>query len=162
MFIRSSLAEICSSYPTLGGLHYWIAKLADKDWPPFASRSKPEGEQGLSAVSSLESHHCRSLQYILREKSPPKVDDTIRDPPFNIVGQWAVTTSVEFSQAQLIQVIILLSQGKNDDGYDYEASKYVVIVFHGGFIHIHAIITAFLYHFYLFFFWLICCMEYPG
>uniref|UniRef100_A0A0D3EYL0 Amino acid permease n=1 Tax=Oryza barthii TaxID=65489 RepID=A0A0D3EYL0_9ORYZ len=32
-----SMAEICSAYPTSGGLYYWSAKLAGNDWAPFAS-----------------------------------------------------------------------------------------------------------------------------
>ncbi|PIA60298.1 hypothetical protein AQUCO_00300060v1 [Aquilegia coerulea] len=58
---------------------------------------------------------------------------------FNIVGQWAVTTTVDFSLAQLIQVIILLSTGGNNGG-GYLASKYVVICFHGGILFLHALI----------------------
>jgi hypothetical protein len=55
--------------------------------------------------------------------------------------QWAVTTSVDFSLATLIQVIILLSTGgKNNDGY--EASKYLVICFHGAILLLHAIINS--------------------
>ncbi|KAK4399983.1 Amino-acid permease BAT1 [Sesamum angolense] len=32
-----SLAEICSAYPTSGGLYYWSAKLCGNEWGPFAS-----------------------------------------------------------------------------------------------------------------------------
>ncbi|XP_028547484.1 amino-acid permease BAT1 homolog isoform X3 [Dendrobium catenatum] len=60
---------------------------------------------------------------------------------FNIVGQWAVTTSVDFSLAQLIQVIILLSTGGNNGG-GYLASKYMVIGFHGGILLMHGIINC--------------------
>ncbi|XP_047157443.1 amino-acid permease BAT1 homolog [Vigna umbellata] len=60
---------------------------------------------------------------------------------FNIVGQWAVTTSVDFSLAQLIQVIILLSTGGKNGG-GYEASKYVVIALHGGILLAHGIINS--------------------
>ncbi|KAJ3694360.1 hypothetical protein LUZ60_009840 [Juncus effusus] len=35
--IALSMAEICSAYPTSGGLYYWSAKLAGKEWAPFAS-----------------------------------------------------------------------------------------------------------------------------
>lgn len=59
----------------------------------------------------------------------------------NFVVQWAVTTSVDFSLAQLIQVIILLATGGNNGG-GYLASKYVVIAFHGGILLIHAIINS--------------------
>lgn len=55
--------------------------------------------------------------------------------------QWAVTTSIDFSLAQLIQVIILLSTGGKNGG-GYEASKYVVIGFHGGILLLHAIINS--------------------
>ncbi|KAG2709437.1 hypothetical protein I3760_05G239500 [Carya illinoinensis] len=102
MFVGFSMAEICSSFPTSGGLYYWSAKLAGPSWAPFAS--------WLTGW-------------------------------FNIVGQWAVTTSVDFSLAQLIQVIILLSTGGKNGG-GYEASKYVVICFHGGILLLHAIINS--------------------
>ncbi|PRQ40269.1 putative amino acid/polyamine transporter I [Rosa chinensis] len=102
MVVGLSMAEICSSYPTSGGLYYWSAMLAGPKWAPFAS--------WLTGW-------------------------------FNIVGQWAVTTSIDFSLATLIQVMILLSTGgKNNDGY--EASKYVVICFHGGILLLHAIINS--------------------
>lgn len=102
MIVALSMAEICSSYPTSGGLYYWSAKLAGPAWAPFASW-----------ITGW----------------------------FNIVGQWAVTTSVDFSLAQLIQVIILLSTGGKNGG-GYEASKYVVIAFHGGILFLHGIINS--------------------
>ncbi|PON87004.1 Amino acid permease subfamily [Trema orientale] len=102
MLVALSMAEICSSYPTSGGLYYWSAKLAGPKWAPFASW-----------ITGW----------------------------FNIVGQWAVTTSVDFSLAQLIQVIILLSTGGKNGG-GYEASKYLVIVLHGIVLLLHAIINS--------------------
>jgi amino acid transporter len=102
MFVGLSMSEICSSYPTSGGLYYWSAKLAGPGWAPFASW-----------ITGW----------------------------FNIVGQWAVTTSIDFSLAQMIQVIILLSTGGKTGG-GYEASKYVVIGFHGGILLLHAIINS--------------------
>ncbi|BAT93817.1 hypothetical protein VIGAN_08035500 [Vigna angularis var. angularis] len=92
MLVALSMAEICSSYPTIGGLYYWSAKLAGPRWAPFASW-----------ITGW----------------------------FNIIGQWAGTTSVDFSLAQLIQVIILLSTGGKNGG-GHEASKYVVIAFSWG------------------------------
>lgn len=55
--------------------------------------------------------------------------------------QWAVTTSVDFSLAQLIQVIILLGTGGKNGG-GYTASKYVVIAIHGGILLLHAFINS--------------------
>ncbi|KAL0372658.1 UNVERIFIED_CONTAM: Amino-acid permease BAT1 [Sesamum calycinum] len=102
LLVGYSMAEICSSYPTSGGLYYWSAKLAGPHWAPFASW-----------ITGW----------------------------FNIVGQWAVTTSVDFSLAQLITVIILLSTGGKNGG-GYEPSKYVVIAFHGGILLVHAILNS--------------------
>ncbi|XP_010554158.1 PREDICTED: amino-acid permease BAT1 [Tarenaya hassleriana] len=102
MCVGLSMAEICSSYPTSGGLYYWSAKLAGPAWAPFASWMTGW---------------------------------------FNIVGQWAVTTSVDFSLAQLIQVIVLLATGGKSGG-GYEASKYVVIAIHAGVLFTHAILNS--------------------
>ena len=55
--------------------------------------------------------------------------------------QWAVTTSVDYSLAQVISVIILFSTGGKNGG-GYEASKYVVIGFHGAILLLHAIINS--------------------
>ncbi|EHA46912.1 hypothetical protein MCOR27_002017 [Pyricularia oryzae] len=35
--IAASLAEICSVYPTAGGVYYWAALLASPEWAPIAS-----------------------------------------------------------------------------------------------------------------------------
>ncbi|KAA8529101.1 hypothetical protein F0562_034100 [Nyssa sinensis] len=102
LIVGLSMAEICSAFPTSGGLYFWSAKLCGNEWGPFAS--------WLTGW-------------------------------FNIVGQWAVTTSVDFSLAQLIQVIILLSTGGKNGG-GYEASKYVVIGFHGGILLLHALLNS--------------------
>lgn len=37
MTVGLAMAEICSSFPTSGGLYYWSAKLAGPEWAPFAS-----------------------------------------------------------------------------------------------------------------------------
>ncbi|MCO5582386.1 hypothetical protein L7F22_036281 [Adiantum nelumboides] len=60
---------------------------------------------------------------------------------FNIVGQWAVTTSVDYSLANLIQIIILLSTGGANGG-GYMASKYEVIGIHGGTLFLHAAMNS--------------------
>ncbi|MED6137516.1 Mitochondrial branched-chain amino acid (BCAA) aminotransferase [Stylosanthes scabra] len=102
MFVALSMAEICSSYPTSGGLYYWSAKLAGPSWAPFASW-----------ITGW----------------------------FNIVGQWAGTASIDYSLAQLIQVIVLLSTGGKNGG-GYVASKYEVIAIHGGILILHGIINS--------------------
>ncbi|CAM8953419.1 unnamed protein product [Rhodiola kirilowii] len=102
MTVGLSMAEICSSFPTSGGLYYWSAKLAGPEWAPFASWMTGW---------------------------------------FNVVGQWAITCSADFSLAELIQVIILLATGGKNGG-GYEASKYVVICLHGGILFLHALINS--------------------
>jgi amino acid transporter len=37
MTVGLSMAEVCSSFPTSGGLYYWSARLSGKRWAPFAS-----------------------------------------------------------------------------------------------------------------------------
>ncbi|CAL4959491.1 unnamed protein product [Urochloa decumbens] len=100
--VALSMAEICSAYPTSGGLYYWSAKLAGKEWAPLASW-----------VTGW----------------------------FNIVGQWAGTTSVDFSLAQLVQVIILLGTGGLNGG-GYMASKYVVLAIYGAILVIHGLMNS--------------------
>ncbi|EES01047.2 hypothetical protein SORBI_3003G214400 [Sorghum bicolor] len=98
-----AMAEICSAYPTSGGLYFWSARLCThRRWGPFAA--------WLTGW-------------------------------FNVVGQWAVTTSVDYSLAQLIQVIILLATGGKNGG-GYLASKYVVIAFHAAILLSHAVINS--------------------
>ena len=55
--------------------------------------------------------------------------------------QWAVTTSIDYSLAQMIQVMVLLATGGKNGG-GYEASKYVVIAIHGGILLSHAILNS--------------------
>jgi hypothetical protein len=64
---------------------------------------------------------------------------------YNVVGQWAVTTSIDFSLAQLIAVMILLATGGANGG-GYVANKYVVIGIHGGILFSHALINSFSIH----------------
>ncbi|KAM1608428.1 hypothetical protein EV1_020394 [Malus domestica] len=103
IFVGLSMGEICSSYPTSGGLYYWSAKLAGPKWAPFAS--------WLTGW-------------------------------FNIVGQWAVTTSVDFSLAQLINVIVLLSTRGGNGGDGTSINKYGTIGIHAGILFLHALINS--------------------
>lgn len=67
--IAASLAEICSVYPTAGGVYYWSAQLSTKKYAPIVS-------------------------WI--------------DGWFNLVGNWTVTLSINFSGGQLILSAITL------------------------------------------------------
>ncbi|KAL6853903.1 hypothetical protein ACP4OV_019932 [Aristida adscensionis] len=100
--VALSMAEICSAYPTTGGLYYWSAKLAGDDWAPLASW-----------VTGW----------------------------FNIVGQWASTTSVDFSLAQFVQVIVLLSTGGANGG-GYMASKYTVLAIYCAILIVHGLVNS--------------------
>jgi len=55
--------------------------------------------------------------------------------------QWACTTSVDFSLAQLIQVMILLSTGGANGG-GYLASKYVVLAIYTAILIVHGLINS--------------------
>ncbi|CAN0871441.1 Amino-acid permease BAT1 homolog [Linum grandiflorum] len=37
LLVGLSMAEICSAYPTSGGLYFWSAKLCGNNWGPFAA-----------------------------------------------------------------------------------------------------------------------------
>jgi amino acid transporter len=37
LFLVSSLAEICSAYPTMGALYYWSYRLGGDEWGPFCA-----------------------------------------------------------------------------------------------------------------------------
>lgn len=37
LVVGLAMAEICSAYPTSGGLYFWSAKLCGNEWGPFAS-----------------------------------------------------------------------------------------------------------------------------
>lgn len=37
LIVGLSMAEVCSAFPTSGGLYFWSAKLCGSDWGPFAS-----------------------------------------------------------------------------------------------------------------------------
>jgi len=37
LFVGAAMAEICSAFPTSGGLYYWSSQLAGPRWGPFAS-----------------------------------------------------------------------------------------------------------------------------
>lgn len=69
MAIAASLAEICSVYPTAGGVYYWSALLSTREWAPIASW-----------VTGW----------------------------LNLVGNWTVTLSINFSGGQLILSAITL------------------------------------------------------
>ena len=36
LFVGLAMAEVCSSYPTAGGLYYWSAKLARRNGPAWS------------------------------------------------------------------------------------------------------------------------------
>lgn len=67
--IAASLAEICAVYPTAGGVYYWSAMMATKEWAPIASW-----------ITGW----------------------------LNLVGNWTVTLSINFSGGQLILSAISL------------------------------------------------------
>ncbi|EOA23786.1 hypothetical protein CARUB_v10017000mg [Capsella rubella] len=118
MCVGLSMAEICSSYPTSGGLYYWSAMLAGPRWAPLASWMTGCQQRFISLIDVL-------LFTIFS----------------GLTSLWAVTASVDFSLAQLIQVIVLLSTGGRNGG-GYEGSDYVVIGIHGGILFIHALLNS--------------------
>ncbi|KAI3914074.1 hypothetical protein MKW92_040138 [Papaver armeniacum] len=127
VFVGLSMAEICSSYPTSGGLYYWSAKLAGPSWAPFASWLTC----WFNMVGQVRSGF----------KNKFHIHDLYSSDDGLIVLQWANTTSVDFSLAQMVQVIILLSTGGKNGG-GYLASKYVLICIYGGVLFVHGVLNV--------------------
>jgi amino acid transporter len=63
--VALSMAEICSAYPTSGGLYYWSAKLAGKKWAPLASWVT--GWYVHTAIISLDWPQASMLNYELHD-----------------------------------------------------------------------------------------------
>jgi amino acid permease (GABA permease) len=61
--IAASLAEICSAYPTSGGVYYWSAMLANKKWAPIAAWTT--GWVGLVGNWTLNTAICFSGAQII-------------------------------------------------------------------------------------------------
>ncbi|KAG4998559.1 hypothetical protein JHK85_029998 [Glycine max] len=80
-------------------------------------------------ASSLDSGHARLLELVLEVSiiGVPNLLALDGHPllPGLLAGIWAGSTSVNFSLAELIQIIILLSTGGKNGG-GYEASKYIM------------------------------------
>ncbi|KAF8646980.1 hypothetical protein HU200_065493 [Digitaria exilis] len=129
--VALSMAEICSSYPTSGGLYYWSAKLAGKNWAPLLPGSLDGTPQLSSQFPTTSVHFCSCIMKLIYLVSYR----------FNIVGQWAGTASIDFALAQLIQVIVLLGTGGLNGG-GYMASKYVVLAIYAGILVIHGLINS--------------------
>lgn len=86
-------------------------------------------------VGGVPSLTCKVLMFLSNVPIHPLISWLV------VVLQWAVTTSVDFSLASLLQVIILLATGGANGG-GYFASKYVVIAFHAGILFSHALINS--------------------
>ena len=56
-FVSLAMAEICSSFPTAGGLYYWAAKVAPKNgpaWAWFTGWFNLLGQLGITARAGVE------------------------------------------------------------------------------------------------------------
>jgi Amino acid permease len=79
LFVGLAMAEVCSSYPTAGGLYYWSAKLAPRNGPAWSwftgwfnflgqvavtagiERELPARALAAGAVEPAHRHHRRGL-----------------------------------------------------------------------------------------------------
>lgn len=93
-----AMAEVCSSYPTAGGLYYWAARLA----PP-----------GRAAVWSWFTGW------------------------FNLLGQVAVTASIDFGLANFVTFFIKLYDN------NFSASPRMILLVYGILLVAHALVNSF-------------------
>ena len=95
LLVAMSMGEVCSSFPTAGGLYYWSAKLAKQN-APFWSWTTGW---------------------------------------FNLIGQVAVTASVDFALANFFGGFLSLVS-------DYEPTKYSILAIYAGFLIIHGVLNS--------------------
>lgn len=93
-----AMAEVCSSYPTAGGLYYWAAQMA----PP-----------GRAAVWSWFTGW------------------------FNLLGQVAVTASIDFGLANFVAFFIALFDSS------FSATPRVILLTYGIILAVHALVNSF-------------------
>ncbi|CDW85173.1 bidirectional amino acid transporter 1 [Stylonychia lemnae] len=67
MFVASSMAEICSTYPVTGSVYYWSGVLANQEWSPLASFLcgwfSLMGNLANNAGQSFVTPHLSSLEF---------------------------------------------------------------------------------------------------
>ena len=66
MFVGLAMGEICSAFPTSGGLYYWSSQLAGPEWGPFASWIT--GWYAISHASKrivLQLCHCVVFSFVI-------------------------------------------------------------------------------------------------
>ncbi len=97
--VGAAMAEVCSSYPTAGGLYYWSAKLA---------------RPGSAPVWSWFTGW------------------------FNLLGQVAVTASIDFGLANFVGFFIKLSIAKN-----FAARPWQILVIYAVILVAHALLNVF-------------------
>ncbi|KAF8646978.1 hypothetical protein HU200_065491 [Digitaria exilis] len=144
-------ASAPSSKPSSAASTLWRLALASSDnWETVAATCAA-GEEDDGRVSPLAgAAGCRSgprpaapagLQAGAQARSLVQH----RGTGFNSINltatQWAATTSIDFSLAQLVQVIVLLGTGGLNGG-GYMASKYVVLAMYGAILVIHGLINS--------------------
>lgn len=95
LLVAMSMGEVCSHFPTAGGLYYWSAKLAKRN-APFWSWTTGW---------------------------------------FNLIGQVAVTASVDFALANFFGGFLSLVS-------DYEPTKYSILAIYGMFLVIHGVLNS--------------------
>ena len=95
LLVAMSMGEVCSHFPTAGGLYYWSAKLAKRN-APFWSWTTGW---------------------------------------FNLIGQVAVTASVDFALANFFGGFLSLVS-------DFEPTKYSILAIYAMFLVIHGVLNS--------------------
>ncbi len=93
--VAMAMGEVCSSFPTAGGLYYWSAKLAKRN-APFWSWTTGW---------------------------------------FNLIGQIAITASVDFALANFIGAFLELTTS-------YHHTKYTILLIYGILLVIHGVLNS--------------------
>ena len=98
LFVALGMAEICSAYPTSGGLYFWAGILVPEQHKPIASWFTGW---------------------------------------FNLIGQFAVTTGIDFGLALLVASVI--SIGRN---FQWSPQPYHIVLLHLGLVISHGVCNS--------------------
>ncbi|KAG0206073.1 hypothetical protein BGX28_002432 [Mortierella sp. GBA30] len=153
MAIGLSLAEICSAYPTTGGLYFWTIKILEgrvingvavgsPDWVPLASwvvgytnwLGLVCQHSALFALSMLSSGVKFSL-FRVHFLTISGFSSSYNFASLPIGEQCVAIASTDLAMAQFLASLISMTSG-------YSASTYVIFVIYVGIIILHGIVNS--------------------
>jgi len=144
LLVGLSMAEVCSSFPTAGGLYYWAAKLSPRHGPAIIVWGWPLVGiftllVGLSMAEVCSSFPTAGGLYYWAAKLSPR-----HGPAwswftgwFNFLGQVAVTAGIDFGAALFINFLFSLWFNFSVSAHSHTVEIYVCVLL------LHALLNQF-------------------